>query len=321
MKSPLRFLRFPKHGRLRGALRVLALLSTVNIALTVTYCSSSTARAEQSVERAGHELLTQLGPLLVGPPQAVTLNGQRMYLASKTTDESVTSVLDRFQGHCDGNAAGTGPATPAEWSPWELLTSRLENESGESGHVACLKGDRRSGSVTAFVTQLTDFAKTLDLSQLGEMRYAVARREEKTGKTHVLSMWTEGRFVVPEMFPADRDAPGSDSRVLPRPPASIRVLSAELPDQPYALRMYDSTQQSAAILEHYARVLPERGYLAAPLPTVPESYDLNQNVRVFMKGGVAVLVLTNTTPAGKTGVTLMELGSAGFARVSTAEGP
>lgn len=321
MKSALRWLRFPKHGRVRGTLRVVALLSIVNVAITATYCSSSTARAEKSVERAGQELLTQLGPLLVGPPQAVTINGQRMFLASKTTEESVTAVLDRFQGHCDGQDPASGPMTPMDWSPWELLTSRLEDESTASGHVACLKGGRNRTSVSEFVAQLTEFVKTFDLSQLGEMRYAVARRDGKTGKTHVLSMWTEGRFVVPEMFPADRDAPGSDSSVLPRPPSSIRVLSAELPEQPYALRMYDSTQEGQQVLDYYARVMPERGYLATPLPTVPESYDLNQNVRVFMKGGVAVLVLTNVTPAGKTGVSLMELGSAGFARATTAGAP
>src|SRR5262249_33900492 len=113
---------------------------------------------------------------------------------------------------------------------------------------------------------------------------------------------------------------GEDSRYVPRPLDSRRVLSAQLADQAYALRMYDTEHSHADVLSYYEKQLLPRGFITNPLPQSSPELDLNDHVRTFSKDGAAVIVVTHQTPDEKTGVSLIELGSRGFAKATaTAE--
>ncbi|HYO96874.1 MAG TPA: hypothetical protein VER33_20325 [Polyangiaceae bacterium] len=319
------FIRLPKlklSARVRGMLRVVVYLSCLNLAFTAVYATRAHAQAEQTVQRTGLELLRQLGPTIMGPTQGVELNGQPMFLSSQATRHSVSEVLEAFERHCENPAgAPTEPApkpavTIDTWDFSRLLISRLEEQDGSVGQVGCVAARERDKTFDGFVKRLAKFVSTLDLAELGDMRYAVARRDKKTGVTQVLAMWTEGSLNIPAMFPAAGDAPGSDSRHAPRPPEAVRVLSAEVNDHPYALRQYDTSKSVSEVLDFYTRSMPARGWRTAPLPAQPGTPTLNDNLRVFMEGGAAILVVANVTPEGKTGVSLVELGTAGHVRAA-----
>jgi hypothetical protein len=167
------------------------------------------------------------------------------------------------------------------------------------------------------VDRIVAFTESGDLAEIGDARYIIARRDEASGQTHVLAMWTEGKFNIPEMFSDSGDAPGSDSAVAPRPPDARRVLSAEMAQRSYAIRMYDTKRSNEEVLSYYEQQLEPRGFLVHPLPHASAELDLNDHVRAFSKDGAAVIVVTTQTPAEQTGVSIIELGSMGFSQASS----
>lgn len=328
--------RLYRSPRVRGALRVVTFLTVANLTVTALALPQARASADEAVKRSGLALLQQLGPELVGEPEVATINGQRMSLGAKVTPLGVEPVLGRFEQYCHENSGGLAqelnamPATAAALDklpsglrdPSAWLTSRQTATDGKAGQVACVARKGSGGGLQGLMDRILAFTDSGDLGELGDARYVVARRDEKAGNTLVLAMWTEGSFNIPAMFPETGDAPGSDSRHLPRPPASRRVLTAEIGDHPYALRMYDTKQTHAEVLKFYEQQMQPRGFRQHELPPTDASgeLDLNQHVRAFSKDGVAVVVVTNDTPEDQTGVSLIEMGSVGFANATARVG-
>ncbi len=328
--------RLYRSPRVRGALRVVAFLTVANLTVTALYLPQARANAEEAVKRSGLALLQQLGPALVGDPEVAIINGQRMSLGSKVTPLGVDQVLGRFEQYCHDNSGGLSqelhamPATVAALEklpsglrdPSAWLTARQTATDGTAGQVACVARKNSGGGLQGLMDRVMAFTDSGDLGELGDARYVVARRDEKAGNTLILAMWTEGSFNIPAMFPETGDAPGSDSRHLPRPPASRRVLTAEITDHPYALRMYDTKKTHAEVLKFYEQQMEPRGFRLHELPPTDESgqLDLNDHVRAFSKNGVAVIVVTNDTPDEQTGVSLIEMGSLGFANATARVG-
>lgn len=321
-----------RSPRVRGVLRVAAFLAVANLTFTAIALPQARANAEEAVKRSGLSLLQQLGPQLVGEPQVATINGQRMSLASKVTPLGVDQVLGRVEQYCHDNSGGlaqellamptsaaalkklpNGLQDPSAW-----LTARQTGKDGSAGQVACVARKDSGGGLKGLTDRILAFTDSGDLAEIGDARYVVARRDEKAGNTLVLAMWTEGSFNIPAMFPDAGDTPGSDSPHVPRPPEARRVLTAEISDHPYSLRMYDTNKSHAEVLEFYEKQMQPRGFHLIELPPTEATseLDLNEHVRTFNKGGVAVIVVTNDTPQDQTGVTLIEMGSMGFAQAT-----
>lgn len=320
-----------RSRRLRGTLRVVAFLAAANLAFTALMLPQARAAAEEAAKQSGLALLKQIGPTLVGPPEVALINGQRMSLASKLTPLSVKQVIERFGQHCREHSAGLASEIAAlpkgeaalQQLPEELrdpsrwLSSETIAKDGKVGQIACIARKGAGG----LVDRILAFTASGDLAELGDARYVVARRDDESGQTHVLAMWTEGKFNIPEMFTDSGDAPGADSREVPRPPDARRVLSAEMAYRSYAVRMYDTERSHAEVLSYYEQQLHPRGFLNHPLPHASADLDLNDHVRAFSKDGVAVIVVTSQTPAEQTGVSIIEIGSMGFSKASaTPEG-
>jgi hypothetical protein len=253
-----------------------------------------------------------------------------MSLASQLTPLSVEQVIERFGQHCREHSAGLASefaalpkaAAALQQLPEELrdpsrwLSSATIAKDGKLGQIACIA---RKGGGGGLVDRILAFTASGDLAELGDARYVVARRDDESGQTHVLAMWTEGKFNIPEMFADSGDAPGADSRDVPRPPNARRVLSAEMAYRSYAIRMYDTERSHAEVLSYYEQQLGPRGFLNHPLPHASAELDLNDHVRAFSKDGVAVIVVTSQTPAEQTGVSIIEIGSRGFSKASTTQ--
>lgn len=321
-----------KHPKLRGSLRVVTFLAALNLAFTASQLPSATASAEEHVKQGGLRLLEQLGPSLVGAPAVASINGQRMSLGSKLTPLGVEEVLERFEQHCQQQSGGlreelgrlpaalAGAALPESLrDPSRWLSSRQMAADGKAGQLACIARPNDAGGLRGLYQSALAFAETGDVGKVGEARYIVARRDEASGQTHVLAMWTEGSFDIPSMFPEQGDVPGSDPTGVPRPPAAKRVLSAEIAEHPYALRMYDSERSHAEVLDHYARGMRARGWRQHHLPPNDAGFDLNEHVSAYSRDGSALIVVVQQTPREKTGVTLIEMGSAGFVHTAVKE--
>jgi len=317
--------------RLRAIARVGALLTCMNLLGAALYLPRARAAAEQFAVARGLQVLKQLGPVLMDTEQAMTINGQRMFLAARTTPMPMKEVLGVFERDCHENSGGIaeqlgqlpqeirGTPIPEQLrDPARWFTLREEDE--QAGQVTCFVRQSSEGGLSGLIARLSAFAKSGDLGELGDARYVVARHDASTGLTRVMALWTEGSFKVLELFPKQGDAPGSDSSTVPRPPNSVRVLSAQVPDKPYALRLYDSDETPTEILDHYQRMLPAQGWSQLPVPTTPD-IDINDFSRTFTKQGRAAIVVVNTTPQQKSGVSLIELGNTGFANVKLESAP
>ena len=330
--------RFLRSARFKGWLRVFACLTVVEIVLAAVLLDSARARGTAALQEGGLKLLDRLGPELVGETVDATINGQRVSIASQFSPLPIPTVLDRFERYCQDNSGGIAEELarlpegraldqlPAEFrDPSHWLTSRQVEPQGKVGQVVCLVRRASGGGVQGLVDQILRFVDSGDIAELGNARYVVARRAKPGDDTHILAIWSDGSFNIPEMFPSEGDAPGRDSRYVPRPRDSRRVFSAEIEGRPYALRMYDSHESHAEVLQQYADTLPKRGWLDHPMPHVHggenDGEDLNDHFRAYTKDGAAVVVVVEDTPDDLTAVTLIEMGGRGFAQIAPEEQP
>ncbi len=301
---------------------VTMFLGTVNVLFVLVTLSSARGAAETAARRAGEALLDQLGPSLIGNTQGVLLNGQRLFIAARSTKLPVVDVLDAFEKNCRDGASewkeemkSLPPATralPAKYRDLSrALTLRMDPDGKSPGQVACIVPAGDMKGLSGLAQRFSDFAVSGDLSKLGDGRYAVVRRNEKTGTTLTVVVWTEGPFSMASMFPDHGDAPGKDSLYAPRPRDAVRLVSAEMEGRPYAMRTYETAHPRVEVLDGYTTDMTARGWDSQLMPKAP-GFDLNGNARVFEKDGTAVIVTARDGAGGKTDVSLLEMASTGF---------
>jgi hypothetical protein len=218
----------------------------------------------------GSELSRLEGFHLTTTPRTVSLNGAQLDLVVATTNLSVAETLDRLEAICDQRGGVDGQtllpklfhqAAPTHPS-W--LSGHLRHESARDGVLACLDTGGALG-LEALTTRLQAFASSGDLSRLGALRYATARR---TGNvTTVLFVWTEGALPLRTMFSKQGDAPGVDPIGVPRPIGAERILSGIEHGAPYSLTAYRTRASTPeALLAWYRTALPAAGFAVADGP-------------------------------------------------------
>jgi hypothetical protein len=243
-------------------LRVTAYFVTVFVALSALAARSLYAQVKDAATALGRELLEL--PELTRGAEVVVLNGARMHHARTITTDSVAAVLDRLEAHCDAKPGAVAEAMNELRAAHPQMfrntksVAVMRKDDEEQGMIICFAGERRLG-LAGLSEALSRFSKSADLSEFGQLRYAYAERLE-AGKTRAVVMWSDGELNVSKMFPATGDAAGADSRVLPRPPASRRTLSAAVEGMPYSLRSYDSSQPAAAIQGFYDAWMKKTGF-------------------------------------------------------------
>lgn len=316
-----------RRVRWAGIARVALYVGAVNLGVTYLLMRSAYAGAERAVQRFGVQLTKELGGQLVGEPQAVSVDGQLMFLAAKETALPVKSVLDQFDGHCEAHSGGLreefAKIPGFEQRKWALPESMrdpgrigiIRSDAGHAsaseteGHLVCIAQPGNGGGVAGVVERVKEFLATGDVSRIGDMRY-VAARKMADGKTQVIAVWTEGAFNIEAMFPDRGDAPGSDAPDVPRPPEAIRRLSAVVPERPYAVRSYDSTLAPAEVLTFYDRKLTAAGWETRPSALSDAGPELRPDeTRAFTRDGRALLVSAKLQGPGETSVTTIELGT------------
>jgi len=295
----------------KGAIRVAAYGS----ALLLAFTGYSVHSARASVVKAAFQLGEQLRPfteeanLGEGDVARLSLNGEIMSIAHSQTDRSVVEVLDLFENECDKNPS----AMAGEWA--KLPTARaaasafsmkkvgtLRSHQDDKGIVICLvKGSHSREGISE---ALTDFRRTMDLGAIGKLRY-VSVQKLPSGRTQVISAWTEDTFAFGNLFRTDgSDLPGNDIPGVPRLPGSQRLLDAKVVGTSFALHSYRAKQDPAASLSFYSDFFHSNGWteIESQLPGGAMG-------STFTKNHVGIFV--SAQPDEKTGTTLVGLGEMG----------
>jgi hypothetical protein len=237
--------------------------------------------------------LVPFADLLAGA-HTVRINGETMYLASAVSDESKGQLLDRFEGACREQSGGLFeefdklPAAKKEElqrrAPilWGLRFGAVRREDASEGLVMCV-AQHGGGGIHAVFDRLTRLARTGELSDFGDLRYAYVRAMP-TGKSHVLTTFTEGRFNLYRVLGRGGEPPGVDPPGAPRMPGTRRVLSVSSDGAPYGVQSYQTDTPPDDVVAFYASELPKLGWK----PMVAD--DKIYNTAIYERGGSVMSV-------------------------------
>jgi hypothetical protein len=183
----------------------------------------------------------------------------------------------------------------------------LRDEREDRGVVVCFAPGSRLSHLQAF-ERASRFAQTLDLGDVGGLRYVAAHAEGD--KTRVTGMWVDGRLPLAELFPDEGDAPGEDPKSAPRPSGARRLLTARVEPAPYGVYLYTAKGARAEVLAAYESAVVARGFRRVDDDRAP-------GARAYHAGLVDLLV---TVDEGTDGVTTLSIVESAHAAAHAHEG-
>jgi len=296
--------------RVRGLARLGVFTTCVFLGLAGAAARSVYGGVGETTMLMGREFASLNGAVSNG--QRVRINGEELYVGSTIVDMPTSEVLDRFEALCRQDSQGLEEAVKdpslglskekqAELKAMGLTgLGILRNESHGEGTVACL-AHKGGGGLRALGERVAVFGQSLDLKDLGRLRYVYTRPTTNKGRSQVITAWTDGSLRVDKIFPAGGEAAGSDPVGVPRPPDSTRFLSAEIDGAPYGVRLYETEHKADEVLSFYDRRLTAEGWT----PT-PEVTRVSNEARAFSRDGAELMVFAEPGP-NKTAVSLVEL--------------
>jgi hypothetical protein len=259
----------------------------------------------------------ELVPLsdLLQSTQRVRVNGESVYLASTVVDQSIGEVLDRYQAHCHEHSGGlaeqfdalpdSAKATLASRVPatWSQRLGIVREQRDSEGMVVCV-AQNGGGGIAGFVSRVNEFLLDGELSHLGNLRYAYVQKTE-TGKTHLLTTYTEGPFNLYRILGTDATQRREELDHAPMPASAETPMTFRVDGMPYAVQAFQSPQSSKAIVAYYRDTLPREGWkeLAGPgeeFATVVmqrEGVILLVTAQQMEDGGNSHVVVTQAAPA------------------------
>jgi hypothetical protein len=298
--------RRPLLPRLFGVVRAMVFLSFAFGVVGLLALSSVRADAGEASLVLGREM-SRLGDLLASAHE-LSLNGERVFVASATSPAAPSVVLDRVERLCNDATGGLreeladpeklGRTLPPGTELRGLPIGVLRKESAREGVVACLAREG-SGGVKDLAARFADFAESHDLGKLGDLRYAYARPIEG-GRSHVVTVWTDGPVRLDRLFPTSGDAPGEDPPGLPRPPGLARMLSARVSGAPYGAWIYEGAGAVAATLAFYDDAMQKAGWVSSKLVAAERP-----TARAFSRGGLDAIVLVDDEDGGRVAVSMV----------------
>jgi hypothetical protein len=250
------------------------------IARLVGYCFVALLVLSAAVARAGYESLADrqlragesLDSLnaLFGAPRTVVFNGAAVSISEGLVHETPGQVLDRYESLCESSTQLTaeamsdiaatmrsGPAPAPSATKLDLGVVRKDGVG--VGALTCFAGERPF-SLRDLPARLKAFAASSDLSAFGKFRYVYAKAVR--GATSVRTVWSDGPMNLDTMFPAEGDAAGFDSPVVPRPPGSRRVFSFAPAQVVDTVHVYEARAPEETLRAFYDREMLTRGWKA-----------------------------------------------------------
>jgi hypothetical protein len=181
-----------------------------------------------------------------------------------------------------------------------LFVMRDQREDAE-GTALCFAG-LGEGSLSDVTARFRRFAETLDLRELGALRYVYLRKNERG--THVIFVTADGPLSLARLWPTDgHDADGNEPIAGARPKDSQRFISAKLVGATRGLTAYRSPRPAAESLQDYAAQVAAGGYEVLDFAAVgggEKSLGLEDGVdlRVLRKDGQMLIATSMPDGAG-----------------------
>ncbi len=293
------------RARLFGTARVMAYAFVASLGCAALGARVVYADFREGTVEAGREL-AQLADVM-GSTKTVFFNGVQMNVSTAQTDQSPREVLDRFEALCTAHSSVVARAfadIPASLQGTlekvvrdsHLRQAVIRSDSDDEGALTCFADDRRA-SLRELTSRVASFVKSHDLAEFGRFRYVHVRRS-KTGRTHVMTVWTDASLKLDRMFPAVGDAEGVDSPLVPRPPEARRILSAGASQVPYGLHIYDSTERQKEVRRFYDDEMTARGWKPGG--------EERENTVVYAEDSGRMLFVTLTPKGAHTLITAIE---------------
>ena len=196
--------------KVRGVARVGAYLGVVGLVAGVFATHNAHASVAEGSLQFGRDMMELKE--YIQAPTAFTLNGEKMVLATGTSDKKAHDILDSYETYCRAAKGSLGK----EWSDlaaqplsshetkvasklggaFDMGVYRVEHD-GE-GSVMCFM--RSEGTQKNLLTSLQAFEHTHDLGSLGKMRYAYVRALSD-GRSMVFTAWTDEHFRLDSFIP------------------------------------------------------------------------------------------------------------------------
>ena len=250
----------------------------------------------------------QLGSFQVfaGRSTDVVLNGQQLTLHTQVVQRPVRAVLDEFAKVCRGGSARATAefaehvsSSTLEVAALQRLFVMRDQRDDVEGTALCFSG-LGEGSLSDVTARFRRFADTLDLRELGALRYVYLRKNERG--THVIFVTSEGPLSLARLWPSDgRDVDGAEPIAGARPKDSVRFISARLLGATRGFTAYRSLQPAAESLRDYAEQVRAGGYEVLDFAAVgggEKSLELGEGVdlRVLRKDGQ--MLMATSMPDG-----------------------
>lgn len=311
--STLSELRRALLPRVLGALKAttyLTLLSLILLAVSARAAQGALAEVSLTLARQLNEV-----PDLIGSTKLVELNGQPFRVSTAVAPLGAQAVLDRFAEACRNHPGelarvaaehGLGDVAGAPAGSGREPLVRLDAD--EDGVLGCLL-ESSSAIKGSLPETIREFVRTRDASVFGDFLVVYAKNQQN-GESHIVAVWTRGPLKILDLFPAQGDAPGSDSALAGRPRDARRLLSGSAENEPYGLRIYESQQAPDALLSGFARDMAGRGWSELSAPTGTGS-------RVLQHSSGVLGLLVAGAHASKSTLVLLEAGNGDPQRKST----
>jgi len=311
-------MKFPK---LKAIFRVQVYFGIIGSIVLVAKLGQAYRASQETFKELGGQLSEYLS-LPVDGIEAISLNGERFAFVSTMTNKPVQQVLDTAEKACAENSGDIvqeiGPVLDhikrerplvGVIEPNKLTTLRRDGKtSTKGGDVTCFtrpQDDGKNAQHPGFIKRLRRFTDTFALGELGEAHYLHADSEAGPNQTHIIYIRSLGELSLEHFFGGSGDAPGQDPRGVPRPPRSLRILSAAVERTGDGFFGYESPETANSVLNYYDQQLAKTW----------EKMDLNEKDaperaldRAYTQGDRALYVVTESKPDGGSSVGLIALG-------------
>ncbi|MBX3199322.1 MAG: hypothetical protein KF894_14410 [Labilithrix sp.] len=299
-----------KAKRIRGLVRVWGYFLCVMAVCGVISIRHARAEYQDQTLHFGRQMVT-LAKASNHEVTKVVFNGQPVHVGSSVTEDSAAHVLERYEEYCKANRGQmdvdfteinkSGTVKPllkadevGDDAPAIAKAGYVRSGSDDEGAVVCFVKGPKTKPTTGEAFQ--SFMTTGELGAIGELRYAYASKGP-SGKTLVLTVWTDSAFNLRDMVPEDgQDAAGEDFAEVPRVPNATRIMAAKAADMPYGVNVYKTTDSPAKTFEFFDREMKSAGWFAYD-PELNEAEHKGQG-RAYMKDAVVVTLGSSVQPEG-----------------------
>lgn len=293
-------------------LRLLVFCFVASSALAAFSVRALANTARDGMMSLGHTMMNYAEHTGMSRLRQMQLNGVTFQLATGSTEDSVSRVLDVYEQRCDAVDGqlteqlqeALRNATPEQRQqavPRQARTT-LRVNGEQQGYVACVDMGSARVSPEEMVNRSRRFIETGDLSSFGHVRYVFAERGRQ--RTRVMAIWNDGEFNPGRMFPMAGDAPGQDPPNVARPRGLVRLLSAAEINEPYSLTMYTTQRSRDDVFADYNREMTDRGWRRLNLSELQSAQDV-RDLQSYSRNGVNIAVVMKPMNGGGSAVTVL----------------